>query len=896
MSLFCDYESLITESDVEQKLIYPFLTSAPPMGFGLDDSQVLTKSLLRQIAIGKGQSQKYYYPDYLVSIRGIPVLVLEAKKPKEDLNAAYSEARLYAEEINAAFPHGINICQLVIVCNGTETWAGYSDQAQPRIQLAFSDFSIENTKYADFLQFCSKTKLELQANRPYIDARGKAIFTTPVSNLGGKRVQNQELEENSFGRTFIFENRALFEPETEEERCLIVENAYIPSAKREQHIEPIYKEIRKFELPSKINTVPLATDKPIELIQRISQRVEDRNETYSLMLIIGNVGSGKSTFIRYFKKVFLEKQHISLAKQCDWIFLNMNFAPLTSGEIYNWLKNDLIAQLQNNHKDINFSNYEVIKKIFRKEIRNFDSGIGQLLKGNEAKYNKELYNLLKKRIDDTSLYLASLMTYLKETFSLLPIIVLDNCDQRNKEEQLLTFQVAQWLRTTFKCIVLLPMRDNTYDLYRDEPPLDTVIKDLVFRIDPPDLLKVIQARLDYLVRITDQAETTYVLKNGINISIKKAELIEYFKCIMLAIRNNKLATNIFYKLSDRNTRNGIQLFEDFCKSGHISADDIFKIRAVGKEYELPSYKLLNALLRKNRRYFNGEESNFVNLFFSSYKDDFPDPFVRIDLLIWLRSRINKEGPTKNKGMFSVQEIVRDMQLIGHNDGVTQREINYLIKRGLILSENLMSSVCNNDLIKITVSGMFHLNMLCNVTYLSACAEDVLFKNTTIMTLITQRLATSAYLSKLSMALTADEMIHYLELYRLQYSSHPEIYIKDGEQIGIYDLRECKNAISKWIEDDKYVKSGFENIHKYTAGTHVTAIVVDKNNGSLVCTFGVEQTVKGFISAIDPLYQLGYVIYEDIVVSDALECEIIEYDYDHNSFKMKFISKKPEMFD
>lgn len=57
------------------------------------------------------------------------------------------------------------------------------------------------------------------------------------------------------------------------------------------------------------------------------------------------------------------------------------------------------------------------------------------------------------------------------------------------------------------------MRDNTYDLYRDEPPLDTVIKDLVFRIDPPDLLKVIQARLDYLVRITDQAETTYVLKN-----------------------------------------------------------------------------------------------------------------------------------------------------------------------------------------------------------------------------------------------------------------------------------------------------------------------------------------------------------------------------------------------
>ena len=91
MSLFCDYNSLVTESDVEQKLIYPFLTSAEPIGLGLDDSQVLTKHVLRQVLIGKGKKQKYYYPDYLVSIRGIPVLVVEAKKPSTPLEDAYAE-------------------------------------------------------------------------------------------------------------------------------------------------------------------------------------------------------------------------------------------------------------------------------------------------------------------------------------------------------------------------------------------------------------------------------------------------------------------------------------------------------------------------------------------------------------------------------------------------------------------------------------------------------------------------------------------------------------------------------------------------------------------------------------------------------------------------------------
>lgn len=890
MALYCKYDSLVTESDVEQKFIYPFLVSAFPIGLGLDDSQILTKSILRQKNIGKGQNQKYYYPDYLISLRGIPVLVIEAKKPTEDLSTAYAEGRLYAEEVNAGFPHNINVCQLVIVSNGTETWAGYSDQAEPILRLTFDDFNAENVKFVELLEFCSKHVLEELSNKPYINARGKAQFNTPVSHLGGKRVQNEELEENSFGRTFIFENRNIFDPETEEERGIIVQNAYVPSAKREQHIEPMYKEIRKFELPSKKNTTPLATNEPSELIHKISQRIDGKIETYSLMLLIGNVGSGKTTFIRYFKKIFLENTHPELSKKCDWIFINMNSAPLSNNEIYGWIKSEIITQICNNHQDIDFSNIDTIKKVFKKEIKNFEAGIGQLLREDLSAYNKELYDLLRANLDDTSIYLEALLYFLKESYNLLPIIVLDNCDKRNKEEQLLMFQVAQWLRTKFKCIIILPMRDSTYDLYRDEPPLDTVVKDLVFRIDPPDLLKVIQARLDYIIRCTNQTEATYVLRNGINVSIKRSELIEYFKCIMLVIRNDRLAANIFYRLSDRNTRKGIQLFEDFCKSGHILSEDIFMIRMAGKEYELPTYKYLNALLRKNRRYYKDDESNFVNLFYSNYNDDFPDPFIRIDILRWLKANIAKEGPTKTKGMFPVNAIIRDMQIIGHNADVVLRELNYLIKRGLILSESLMNSVSNSDLVKIALSGSLHLNLLSNVTYLAACAEDVLFKNVTVMMAISRRLAANSYLSKLSMALTAHDMIQYLSSYRAEFCSHPESYILNNEQIEIYDLSECKSAISKWIDADKNVKDGFMNLQTFLVGTQVMVKIVNKNNGGLVCQFGVNQDIKGFLSALDPKYQLRYSIFETLRENDQLECEILEFDYDHNSFQLKFISK------
>ena len=298
MALYCELENIITESDVEQKFIYPFLKAETPIGLGLKDSEILTKHILRKKLIDKGQKQKYYFPDYLVAIRGIPTLILEAKAPNELLANGYSEARLYAQEVNASFPHKINACQYIIASNGCETWMGYVDQAEPVLRLIHSDFNIENKLFCELVEHCSHEALLNLANRYYVDLRGNARFNSPVSQLGGKRVQNEEMVENSFGRTLVFENRSIFDPETEQDRTVIVKNAYIPSPKREQHIEPIYKEIKRFDLPSRKNSTALSTETPVELVDKLSEKILNNQEAYSLMLLIGNVGSGKTTFIK----------------------------------------------------------------------------------------------------------------------------------------------------------------------------------------------------------------------------------------------------------------------------------------------------------------------------------------------------------------------------------------------------------------------------------------------------------------------------------------------------------------------------------------------------------------------------------------------------------------------
>lgn len=607
------------------------------------------------------------------------------------------------------------------------------------------------------------------------------------------------------------------------------------------------------------------------------------------MLLIGNVGSGKTTFTRYFRHVFLEEKHPELAAKCEWVFINMNSAPVSRGEVYGWLKEQIIGSIKETHNSLDFEDIDVIKKIFRREISRFDKGLGKLLAGNEVERNKELYKILDEAIRNPDSYLSALLFYIKENYAKIPIVVLDNCDKRNKDEQLLMFEVAQWLRSQYKCIVILPMRDTTYDTYKSEPPLDTVVRDLVFRIDPPDLLKVLQARLDYITRITEQTSSTYVLENNIRVAVKRTELVEYFKLIMVAIRKDRWIANLFYRLTNKNTRNGIQIFEDFCKSGHMNSKDILAMRVLGDESQVPTYRFENVLLRKNRRFYNGDESNFVNLFHSDYNDDFPDPFVRVDMLNWLHEVQALEGPTGDKGLFPVSKLALNLQIYGHNVAVIHRELAYMIKKGLVFCENTSGQIEENDLIKITIPGALHLQMLNNVSYLSACAEDTLFKNTEIMTRISNRLKIHESSSKLISALNAKDLINYLIEYRREYIVDSSELMSEHAIIQPFDLGISRRAIEQWSQADTSISEVLNEIERFNTGMFVDACVVGKNNGGLVCTIAGED-IKGFTSTMEPKYALPYDVYSEIAFGDHMQCQIMEYDVAHKSFQLRYISR------
>ena len=119
-----------------------------------------------------------------------------------------------------------------------------------------------------------------------------------------------------------------------------------------------------------------------------------------------------------------------------------------------------------------------------------------LIKDDPQKYNSEIYEFAKTQLADKQTYAECLCRYLAGDTAKLLVVVFDNADKGEPEEQLRAFQVVQWVQSWLPCVVFLPIRDVTYETNKDIPPLDTIIKEFIFRIDPPQFTKVLKERFD----------------------------------------------------------------------------------------------------------------------------------------------------------------------------------------------------------------------------------------------------------------------------------------------------------------------------------------------------------------------------------------------------------------
>lgn len=799
--------TLASESDVEQKLLFPLLSNQRPFGLAVPSACIFTKSSIKAFTIGKGNSAKLYFPDYLVVFRGLPMLIVEAKSPNViDLTEAAREARLYATEINSSFPSGLNPCKYCLTSNGLQTELRMSDSDALLHSFTLEEVHAGSKAFTATLEVILATELKRAAAA--MQAKFKPHrFERALNLVGGTAARDEQIPYNQFGRLLTSRFHRLFNPSTWEDRRRIVEDAYVASLRRTRYIDEIDGLIRTSSPPSVAEAQLIDdTSHPKEITSRLIQPGELRNQ---ILLLIGAVGSGKSTFVDYLQNVALAPE---LMKATTWVRLDLNEAPVSPGEIYNWCRESLIKGLRGAFPNVDLQTPEGLRRLYRNEVIEFDAFDGALFPRESMEYKTRFADLISNLRKDQAGTLKALERYLCTGRGNLLVVGLDNCDKRNRDEQLLMFQVAKWVQQEVRCLVILPLRMETFENHRHEPPLDTALKDLIFRIEPPPFQEVLTKRLN-LVLATVKAESgsgnfSYQMPGG-TVMLSYVKLERYLRMMMGSLfEYERYGRRIIVGLAGRDIRQAFEIFLEFCRSGYISETDIFQAQATGEHQFLNKAIIARVLLRTNRRFYDGDQSFVKNVFQCDPTEEVPDPFLRYNILSWLRHHRAERGPSGVRGLHRLATLASDLVAHGSNLESVLEQCHYLARSGCVLTEHLRTDTLTaDDLIALTPAGHVHLQLAqSDPHYLATCAEDCWVPDLNFAQNMQRRMALTPYWKSLAWPVTLDsawDLIINLKHHRKQMLAEDgPILSESNRHVWQLDLDRLADMVEREIMNDR----------------------------------------------------------------------------------------------
>lgn len=245
-----------------------------------------------------------YFPDYIIVSHGLPVAIVEAKSPTEDVMEGFREARLYACELNAMFSSGINPSRVVISTNGIKLVFGYWDEDKPLEVLSIDDIHPYSEKFNKLQQTAGWNALEQVAADIVRQIRPDKL-KKPRRLVGGLSIQQEDVGHNTFGATISADFGKIFNPNSRDDRSFIARFGYIPSLRRTRYVDPIDRVIRASRPPSELYASKIEdTSNPKEVIDllRGAKPLE-----HQVLLIVGSVGSGKTTFVDHLEEVALPR-------------------------------------------------------------------------------------------------------------------------------------------------------------------------------------------------------------------------------------------------------------------------------------------------------------------------------------------------------------------------------------------------------------------------------------------------------------------------------------------------------------------------------------------------------------------------------------------------------------
>jgi hypothetical protein len=427
------------------------------------------------------------------------------------------------------------------------------------------------------------------------------------------------------------------------------------------------------------------------------------------LVLLGKMGVGKTMFLRRLLRIDAKE----LAEKAVVLYVDLG-----RNAVLEDLKSHVAISLReqlNDRYDIDIDSNEFMRGTYHKEVRRFAGGVNTALKTlAPGEFMKREIDMLVELSRHPETHFGRSLEHLVKLRGDQIIIVLDNIDQRGREDQEETFLVSQTMAQNWPCTVFVTLRPETFNASRIRGTLSGY-QPRAFVIDPPRVERMVVQRLQYGKKYYTREGR---LPQWMGWTAQSDDLRVYLDILSKSLSRSEGLESALVNLSGGNARRALELMRDFLQSPHAEADTIVARNSErGRDYLVPSHVFLRSVLLCDGLYYSPKRSRIPNLFDISTTDT-REHFVLPCVLGLLRRASERTG---SEGYVTIEEVFATFQDVGFE--ADQIDFALLRAREGELAEQVPPDGEIRTLRLTTVGAYAGQHLAAEFEYLDAIAVD-----------------------------------------------------------------------------------------------------------------------------------------------------------------------------
>jgi hypothetical protein len=432
------------------------------------------------------------------------------------------------------------------------------------------------------------------------------------------------------------------------------------------------------------------------------------------LILLGDVGVGKSIFINHFMRIdakeVMEKS----------VALNVDFGgePALATDLNEYVADRFATQLAENY-DIDINSDKFVRQVYKHSIQSFEKSVaGRYRKSNPEKFEEKQIEFLEAKVEKRDQHLKACLEFITKSQRRQVVVFLDNIDQRNFEFQERVFLIGQSLAETWPATVFLSLRPETFNRSRHEGSL-TAYQPRVFTIAPPVIGRVVRKRLSFCREIVaDPGRKQKVLPAGLD--AQASTLALYLEILESSFGESRRELVEFLEnLSGGNAREALGFLNTFVGSGNVDTHKILRIHEEDGSYFVPLHEFLRAMLYGDSLHYDPESSPIANLFEISSPDR-NEHFLTPLLL----AHVERTGETGHQDGFVGEDSIAGF---AQGLGFLPRQVEFALERCVrfrLLERSDRFEATSLRRYRITTVGAYTYKRLCGIfAYTDAMTVD-----------------------------------------------------------------------------------------------------------------------------------------------------------------------------